>query len=145
MEVNGGRVGGVLVGAFLLWFVPLAWRQIAEYDANPVQPGLKYQLMRRKSDAMHDALDAMVEGRLDRVQAEAAEIEQFASTIEDYLATDVYQEYGKEFSQSVEDLQVAASQQDREAVKEAMVRLERTCIECHFLDNQPGQGGTARQ
>lgn len=138
-------LGGAVVSGFLLWAVPLAWRRIAEYDKNPTRPSLKYQFMRRKSDAMHDLLDDVVDGRLDRAASEAAQIERFASTINGYLATDVYQRYGEDFYRSLEELQVAAGQNDWEAVKEATLRLEKSCIECHFLINQAAPDATDGQ
>lgn len=138
MVVDRGRVGRRRGGGFPLLASVTRLGLVVEYDKNPTRPSLKAEAMRLKSDAMHDVLDAIVEGRMDRVEAAAARMEEFAAGIEGYLATDVYEKYGEDFYGSLEELQVAAGQEDRDAAKEALLRLEQSCIDCHYLINKPG-------
>lgn len=128
-------LSAALVGALLVWLFGEIWRYTGEYDANPPQRSLKNQLMRRKSDSMQDALDAIVRGRLDRANAAAVDIEKYASTIDGYLSTDVYEKHGKSFHEAIRDLKRATARSDAELAKEAALRLERSCLECHMLIN----------
>jgi hypothetical protein len=43
------------------------------------------------------------------------------------------------FQQSVDDLIAASGKKDVNSAKEAVLRLERSCIECHMLMNQGAQ------
>lgn len=127
----------LLAGALAFWGLSVAWRRVAEHGMNPGPPNLKAQAMLRKSRAMRDVLDAMIRGRLDRVEASAARMRRFASGIDGFLATDVYEKYGDDFYTALDDLQDAANQKDQGAAKDAVLRLEKSCIECHLLINQP--------
>jgi len=132
-------VGGVLFGAAVMWFVPMLWQMAGDYDAAPRRQNVKFQLMQRKSNAMHRALDAIVDGRLDDVEAEAADIRQYAIEIKGYLATEVYKKAGEEFYESLDVLEAAAGRNDRQATKQAILRLENSCIDCHYLIKEPEQ------
>ena len=128
---------GILVGGGTLWFLQLAWRKAGEYDANPRRATIKNPLMRQQAEAMDDVLDEVVYGRLDRVSDAAARMLKCATAIDGFLATDIYINYGDNFHQAIADVKTAAEASDKEAVKDAILRLESSCIECHFLINQP--------
>ena len=128
---------GILVGAGSIWFLQFAWRKAGEYDANPRRATIKNQLMRKKAEAMDDVLNEVVYGRLDRVSEAAARMLKCATAIDGFLATDIYTDYGDNFHQAIADVKAAAEASDDDSVKEAILRLERSCIECHFLINQP--------
>ena len=93
--------------------------------------------MRRKAMAMDDALHATIRGNLSQVNAAAVTMKQSKNTIDGFLATEVYSKYGDDFDSSIEDLLAATDANDQEGSKEAILRLEKSCIECHFLINQP--------
>lgn len=122
-------------GALLLWATQLIWHKAAEIDRNPSRTGVKSQLMHRKSEAMHDILDSMVSGNLQDVHSKAKRMERYGKTIDDFLASEAYKKYGADFHRAVDDLIVAAAQEDVDNAKEAALRLERSCIECHILLN----------
>lgn len=128
---------GVAFGALALWFLQFAWEKVQEHDANPRRASVKNQLMRRKSNAMDDALHATISGNLSQVNAAAGRIKQSAGTIDGFLATEVYKKHGDDFFSSIEDLLAATAANDRDGSKEAILRLEKSCIECHYLINQP--------
>ena len=86
---------------------------------------------------MDEALNATIGGNLTRVNAAAVRMKQAASTIDGFLATPVYAKHGEDFHSSIDDLIAATSQNDREGTKEAILRLEKSCIECHYLINPP--------
>ncbi|MAT16413.1 MAG: hypothetical protein CMJ46_14215 [Planctomyces sp.] len=123
------------VGAFLLWGIQSIWHIATEIDHNPSRAGVKSQLMHRKSAAMHDILDAMVAGNLKEVHSEALRMERYGETIDEYLASETYDKSGADFHQAVDDLIVAAAQEESDNAKEAVLRLERSCIECHMILN----------
>ena len=122
-------------GACLLWAAQLIWHRAGELDRNPSRFGVKSQLMRRKSDAMHDILDEMVAGNMKGVHSAAKRMERYGETIDGYLASELYDKYGADFHQAVADLTAAAAQDDVNNAKEATLRLEQSCIECHMLLN----------
>lgn len=128
---------GLIVGAGITWFIQLAWRSATEYSENPRRATFKNQLMRRKSDAMDDALQAIVRGRLSQVRDAAERMEECANAIDGYLSTEVYTMHGEEFYQAIEELRVSAGNKDRQGAKEAILRLERSCIDCHYLITVP--------
>ena len=128
-------LSGALVVALGVWLFGEVWRYAAEYDKNPSHRNFKNQLMRRKSDSMQDILDAIVRGRLNRVNAAAVDMERYAATIDGYLSTDVYEKHGKSFNEAIQNLKRATEQNDAELTKEAALRLERSCLECHMLIN----------
>jgi hypothetical protein len=127
---------GVAFGALSLWFLQYALQVARDFDANPQRASFKHQIMRRKADAMDDALHAIVRGDLAKVNAAAVKMKEFASTIDNFLSTDVYRQYGDDFYRSIEDLKIATSENDEDGSKEAILRLEKSCIECHFLINR---------
>lgn len=129
--------GGLLTVILAVWLLSWGWRRVVEFDSDPPRRGLKAQAMRRKADAMSDVRDAMYRGRLDRVEAGAARVKRFATGIEGFIRSDLYDQYGEDFHDAVDDLQAAAGRRDREAAKEAVLRLERSCIDCHLLINPP--------
>ncbi|WP_431067738.1 hypothetical protein [Methylotuvimicrobium sp.] len=128
-------LSGALFVALGVWLFGEVWRYAGEYDKNPSHRNLKNQLMRRKSDSMQDVLDAIVRGRLNRVNAAAVDMERYAAAIDGYLSTDVYEKHGKSFNEAIHDLKRATAQSDAELTKEAALRLERSCLECHMLIN----------
>ncbi len=128
---------GIALGALALWFLQFAWEKVQEHDANPRRASVKNQLMRRKASAMDDALHAAIRGNLSQVNAAAVRMKQSASTIDGFLATEVYKMHGDDFHSSIDDLLAATDAGDRDGTKEAILRLERSCIECHYLINQP--------
>ncbi|HBJ37643.1 MAG TPA: hypothetical protein DDZ51_23380 [Planctomycetaceae bacterium] len=128
---------GIAIGALGLWFLQFAWEKVQEHDASPQRANVKNQLMRRKAVAMEDALQAILGGNLSRVNAAAVRMKQSARTIDGFLATEVYKTHGDDFHGSIEDLITATAANDRDGAKEAILRLEKSCIECHYLINQP--------
>jgi len=128
---------GIALGAFFLWFGQFALQRVREHDANPRRAGVKNQLMRRKAAAMDDALHAAIRGNLAQVNAATVRMRQSATKIDGFLSTDVYTQYGEDFYRAIEDLLAASGANDRDGSKEAILRLEKSCIECHFLINQP--------
>ena len=126
---------GIALGVFFLWFGQFAWQRIQEHDAEPRRAGVKNQLMRRKSAAMDEALQAMLRGNLVRVNAAAVRMRRSAAKIDGFLSTEVYDRYGEDFFGALDDLLAATEANDREGSKEAILRLEKSCIDCHFLIN----------
>lgn len=128
---------GIAIGAFAIWFLQFAWEKVQEHDANPRRAGVKNQLMRRKAVAMEDALHAIIGGNLSQVNAAAVRMKQSAGKIDGFLATEIYKKHGDDFHGSIEELLAATTANDREATKVAILRLEKSCIDCHYLINQP--------
>lgn len=137
-------LAGVVVGGLGLWGIQEIWTLAGELDAKPPRHGLKQRLMERKADAMHDLLDAMVEGKLAEVHEAAAEIEASAEGIEAFLSTDMYQEHGAEFFDAVQAVQRAANEGDLKAAKDATLALERSCLDCHVQLNEAVDAGRWR-
>jgi hypothetical protein len=96
--------------------------------------------MNRKSSAMQDILEGMIRGDLQRVNKAAKKLEDYGDTIEWYLSHSEYDKHGERFRSSVDALQEAAGQRDVESAKEAILELERSCIECHMVMNQRNTG-----
>lgn len=120
-----------IVGS-VLWF----WQTAAEIDRNPQRSGLKEQMMHRKTTAMQAISDGMIRGDLPRVETAAKQLSAYGNAIEWYLSATEYEKNGEKFHQSVDDLITAARERDMNSAKEATLRLERSCIECHILMNQ---------
>ena len=93
--------------------------------------------MHRKSVAMQTILEAMITGDLQRVERTANQLVEYRNTIEHFLSSAEYEKYGEDFRKSVDDVIDAAARRDRNSTKEAILRLERSCIECHLLMNLP--------
>lgn len=96
--------------------------------------------MNRKSSAMQAILDGMIRGDLQRVNTAAKTMEDYGNTIEWYLSYPEYDKQAEGFRNSVEALQEAAAQGDGESAKEAVLELERSCMECHMAMNQQNGG-----
>lgn len=128
---------GIAFGALVVWFLQFAWAKVQEHDANPRRASVKNQLMRRKAVAMEDALHAIIGGNLPEVNSAAVRMKQSARTIDGFLATEVYKKHGDDFHGSLEDLITTTAAGDRDGAKEAILRVEKSCIECHYLINQP--------
>jgi len=126
----------LLTIAALVWTVMWLWQTAGEIDRNPPQGGLKEQLMHRKTNAMHDILDGMIRGDLRRVETAANRMNDDGNTFEWYLSAAEYKKYGEDFRGAVDDLRTAAGERDMDSAKEATLRLERSCIECHVMMNQ---------
>jgi len=120
---------------FIIWTTQLIWHSGTEFDRNPSRSEIKNQLMRRKSEAMHDILDEMVMGNLGRVHSAAKRMERYGKTIDSLLASEVYDKLSRDFYQAVDDLTAATAHEDINNAKEAALRLEKSCIECHILLN----------
>jgi hypothetical protein len=129
-------MAGVLVGALGSWGVQELLELAGEQDERLSRGSFQNQLMRRKADALHDLLDGLVDGKLDRVEDAAGRVKANAKGIESYLLTDIYVRHGDAFFEAVDDVQRAAGREDLETAKEAALRLERSCIECHMLLNE---------
>jgi len=127
---------GALLGALGSWGLHELFDLAGERDERPSRNDFQNQMMRRKADALHDLLDGMVDGKLHRVEDAAGRVKANARGIDSYLATDIYVRHGDAFFRAVEDVERAARREDLEAAKEAALRLERSCIECHMLLNQ---------
>lgn len=123
------------VGAFLFWFIQLIWQKAGEIDSAPSRYGFKNQVMHRKSKEMHDILDDMVAGDLERVQAAATRMKRYGNMISGFLKSESYDKYSVDFQQSVGDLTTAAGRNDFSNAQDAVLRLEKSCIECHQLLN----------
>jgi hypothetical protein len=95
-------------------------------------------MMHRKSIAMQAILDAMIRGDLRRVERAANQLLIYRHSIEQILSSAEYEKYGEDFRMSVDDLIDAAARKDQDSAKEATLRLERSCLECHLLMNQRG-------
>lgn len=129
--------GGIAFGAIGLWFLQFAWQKVEEHDANPRRASVKNQLMRRKAVAMEDTLEAIIGGNLSQVNSAAIRMKESAKTIDGFLATEVYKKHGDDFHASLDDLIATTAANDRQGAKAAILKLENSCIECHFLINQP--------
>ena len=127
---------GVLFSAVSAGVFYAAWNATVEYDADPGRATIGNQLMRRKSATMEDILDGMIYGNLQRVESAAKKMEAYGDTLGTFLTSSEYVDQDREFHASVSDLGTAAADDDLSAAKEATLRLERTCIECHALINQ---------
>jgi len=130
--VSGVLLTTVAIALLILWL----WRNAAEIDGQPPRSGLNVQSMHRKSRAMHDILDGMIQGDLRRVKTAADQMAAHGNTIEVYLSTAEYQKHAKSFRGAVNDLGTAAREKEMDSAKEATLRLERSCLECHVLMHQ---------
>lgn len=95
--------------------------------------------MHRKTNAMHDILDGMIRGDLRRVETAANRMNDYGNTIEWYLSAAEYEKHGENFRGAVDHLRAAAGERDMDSAKEATLRLERSCIECHVLMKEQGR------
>ncbi|MDP1798923.1 MAG: hypothetical protein Q8K78_15620 [Planctomycetaceae bacterium] len=108
------------------------WQTAAEIDRNP-QGGFKEQMMHRKTIAMQDLLDGMIRGDLNRVETAADRLAVYGSTIDWYFPASEHRSHGEEFHHSVDNLIDADRRKDLNSAKEATLRLEKSCMDCHAL------------
>lgn len=130
----------VLIAVFAI--IAMVWMFQLLISRVPLGGSLKTQMMHRKSMAMKTILEGMIRGDLHRVESAANQLVDYSNTIEHYLSSDEYEKHGEDFSRSVGDVIDAASRKDNNSAKEAVLRLERSCIECHLLMNQHESQGT---
>ena len=78
----------------------------------------------------------MIRNDLRRVETTAKQLSAYGNAIDWYLSATAYEKNGEKFQQSVDDLITAAGKRDVNSTKEAVLRLERSCIECHIVMNQ---------
>lgn len=109
-------------GAFLFWFIQLIWQKAGEIDSAPSRYGFKNQVMRRKSKEMHDILDEMVAGDLERVQISAKRMKRYGNMISGFLKSESYDKYSVDFQQSVGDLTLPL------AVKISAMHRKLSCV-----------------
>ncbi len=121
------------------WSVLWLWQTAAEIDRNPSGTGPQAQIMHRKAMAMQSISDGMIRGDLQLVETTAKQLSAYGDAINWYLSATAYEKNGEQFQQSVDDLIAAAGKKDVNSAKEAVLRLERSCIECHMLVNLPAQ------
>lgn len=133
VRLVAGVSGALLASVAIVWSVLWLWQTAAEIDRNPPQGGFKEQMMHRKTSEMQDILDGMIRGDLRRVETAAGRMNVYGNTIDWYLSAGEYEKHGEEFHRSVDDLIDAARVRDMNSAKEATLRLERSCLECHVL------------
>jgi hypothetical protein len=135
VRVIAGVAGVLLASAAVSYSVLWLWQTAGEFDRSPPQGGLKEQMMHRKTNAMQEILDGMIRGDLRRVETAASQLNDYGNTINWYLSAEEYEHHGGEFHRAVDDLLGASRRGDSNSAKEATLRLERSCIECHALMN----------
>jgi hypothetical protein len=133
-----------IVGASsaVLAIVALVWVFQVLVSRVPIGVGLKAQMMHRKTMAMQTILDGMIRGDLQRVEKAANQLVGYRDTIAQFISSAEYEKHGEDFRKSVDDVIDAAARKDLNSAKEATLRLERSCIECHLLMNQRETQGT---
>jgi hypothetical protein len=131
---------GTIIFLAIVWSVWWLWQSAGEHDRNPRSGGVSEALMNRKSSAMQDILEGMIRGDLRRVNTAAQQMDAYGDTMEWYVSQHEYDEHGERFRSSVDALQEAAKQRDVKSAKEAVLELERSCIECHTVMNQRNTG-----
>jgi hypothetical protein len=141
VQLIAGVSCGTIIFLAIVWFTGWLWQTAGEHDRNPPRGGVPEQLMNRKSSAMQDILEGMIRGDLSRVNAAARRMEAYGDSIEWYLSHYEYDKHGERFRSSVDELQEATGRRDTESAKEAVLGLEKTCIECHMVMNRE-QAGT---
>jgi predicted transposase YbfD/YdcC len=130
--VIAGALACILIGALMALGVVTLW----QLDDIPVTNTFKQQMMHRKTRTMTEITDGLVRGRLGGVEASAERMWQIGHTLNWYLSSDLYENNDEVFRDSTSELIEAARQRDYDAAKEAALRLERSCIECHALVNR---------
>jgi hypothetical protein len=121
--------------AVVVWLFLWLWNVVAEIDSNPPRGGLKVGMMHRKSIAMQDIMDGMIRDDWKRVEGAAARLATYGHTIQWYLAVPDYQVNGESFREATKDLRRFVQAQEVESAKEAALRLERSCLDCHIQLN----------
>ena len=120
----------------IAWSVLWLWQTAAEIDRNPFRNDAQAQMMHRKTTAMQAISDGLIRGDLRRVESTAKQLSAYGDAINWYLSATAYEKNGEKFQQSVGDLITAAGKRDMNSAKEVVLRLERSCIECHIVMNQ---------
>ena len=136
VRVIAGASCALLAIVATAWSVLWLWQTAAEIDRNPSRNGPQAQIMHRKTTAMQAISDGMIRGDLRRVETTAKQLSAYGKAIQWYLSATAYEENGEKFQQSVDDLITAAGKGDVNSAKEAVLRLERSCIDCHIVVNQ---------
>ncbi|QDU08393.1 hypothetical protein V202x_17610 [Gimesia aquarii] len=129
-------LGCTLFGAAMVLLFQLIWQAAEEHERNPNRVNLRNQIMRRKTKTMHDILDGMIYGDLGRVETAANRMQKYSETINEFLLDPRYEKLSLEFDLSISELSDSAIRKDMDAAKEATLRLERNCIECHSHINR---------
>ena len=124
---------GALVCALLGWGIYALW----QLDDIPLTSRLKEQLMHRKTRTMSQILDGLVRGDLGRVESSAQRMWEIGQALNWYSSSTLYENNNELFRESTAELLNAARRRDHAAAKESALRLERSCIDCHALINQP--------
>jgi len=132
-------IGGLAASAVAVWLFLWLWNVVAEIDRAPPRGGLKIGMMHRKSVAMQDILDGIIRDDWARVESAAERMETYGDTIQWYLSVSEYQANGESFRDATNDLQRFVREREMESAKEATLRLERSCLECHLQLNQRKQ------
>lgn len=127
---------GVIVGGLGWWGLQKLLAYADERDNKPLPNGLRTELNERKADAMHDLLDALVDGDLKKVEAAADRMEKSKRAVADFLSTEPYEQERAIFFDAIDEVQRAAADNDIEATKEATLTLERSCLNCHSQLNE---------
>ncbi len=122
-------VGSAIMGGALVW----VGTEAGNIYNDPSRTSVRSQMMRRKQETMHHILDDMVRGDLRGASASAKDMRAYADTLERFLDTREYSKHNDEYRQSIEDLIEAGSQDKADLARNAALRLERTCLECHAL------------
>jgi hypothetical protein len=136
IAVGLGIVATLAGGAWLfLWL----WNVVGNIDRKPPRGGLKVGMMHRKSVAMQDILDGIIRNDWARVDSAAERMATYGDTIQWYLSVPEYQANGESFREATSDLRRFVQQRESESAKEATLRLERSCLECHLQLNQQQQ------
>ncbi|MEM6274773.1 MAG: hypothetical protein AAF735_05990 [Myxococcota bacterium] len=126
-------LAGAAAALTIVFTVGWLYQKAGEYDATPKREGLKRQMMQRKSATMRELLETVRVGELGKVDSLADQLQTYSSTIERHLSTDAYVRHGADYFAAIESLNAAAARDDHQATKEAVLSVERSCIDCHYL------------
>ncbi|MEL6338899.1 MAG: hypothetical protein AAFQ65_03275 [Myxococcota bacterium] len=126
-------LAGAAAAVTVVLAVGWLYQKAGEYDARPKREGLKRQMMQRKSATMRELLETVRVGQLGDVSTFTAELQSYSSTIERHLSTDAYARHGADYFAAIRSLNAAAAREDHRATKEAVLSVERSCIDCHYL------------
>lgn len=124
-----GIAGLVLfaLGAASVWL----YQRAADFDAAGQRPSFKGRVMKRKSDAMQDLMDAVLAGNLKGADAQGRRLAGYYASIDGFLETDMYERAGSLYRSALQDLQSATQRNDWVAAKEATLAIEQSCLDCH--------------
>lgn len=125
-------LGAALAAAFVFGGLSVwVYQKAAAFDEGDNQVSFKGKIMERKSDALQDLLDAVLRGNLKGAGAASLRLQQYSATIDGFLDSDMYVESGQAYTSALQQFREAASGEDWEAVKSAVIAIERSCLECH--------------